>query len=276
MFIVPMMLLAGCETKNDKNILDAEATIEQLQAEKEELESIVKYKEKKIQEYEAKIEHIEKYEETAVEIINRIEEHATDLIPEIDDTEVDERYENIERWVIEALDRFKMYEDILLGLPDEIIIEQTIDFWTYKIEVLEYENGNVISNTFPGDGNIEVSETDIRVKINDMVQQTPHPFLPPTGGTTGSNPRLVLQNRIDELIMQQSRLDLSKHVEVINAEVDHFYRSGSGDINTAHWVIKFKDDFADGDEIHLEITEELQERIGFDANRLTIKINTNN
>ncbi len=276
LLVASAVFLSSCEANNEENQHDEEATIEQLKTEKEELESKIEDKKETINEYEEKLEQSKQFEEEPMEIINRIEDHATDLIPEIEDTEVDERVDDIGSWIIASLDRYKMYEDILLDLPDEIIIEQTMDFWTYKIEVLEYENRHVIDSTeFPDDGNIEVSETDIRVRLNDMVQQTPHPFVP-VGGGVGKTPQQALKNRIDQLIMQEARLDLSEHVEVINAEVDHFYRAGSCDINSASWVIEFKDDFADGDEIHLEITEELQEKVGFDTNQLTVMINAKN
>jgi len=274
LLIVLTVFLSSCASNNEEKKHDEEATIEGLKSENEELVSIIENKKKTIKEYEDKLAQTKQLEEESGEIINRIDDHTTDLIPEIDEIEVDERFDDIGSWVIAALDRYKMYEDILLGLPDEMIIEQTLDFWKYIIKVVEYENGSVKDHTeFPADGDIEVSETDIRVRLNDVVKQSPYPFVPPTGGTIDKKPRIVLQNRIDELIMQEARLDLSEHVEVLNAEVEHFYRAGSCNINAASWLIEFKDDFADGDEIYLEITEELQKLAGFDTNRLTIMIN---
>lgn len=269
--------LSGCEANYEENQHDEEAALEQLKAEKKELEGIIENKKKTIQDYEDKLDKSKKLESESMEIISRIEDHATDLIPEIDETEVGERFDDIGSWVLAALDRYKMYEEILLELPDEIIIEQTMDFWTYKIVVLEYENRNLIESTeFPADGNIEVSETDIRVRLNDVVKQSPYPFVPPTGGTIEKKPRIVLQNRIDELIMQEARLDLSEHVEVLNAKVEHFYRAGSCNVNAASWVIEFNDEFVDGDEINIEISEALREKMVFNTNSLTIMINAEN
>ncbi len=193
----------------------------------------------------------------------------TRILPDLEEKDRDE-LENPGALFQYLMRRYSLYKEILENLPEEIIVELAEKWWEYELVTVEQRESEVVRSDFPADGVIEVSDPGFCVMMNDRPASEVGGLPPPPSDSVP--PPLSFRRDIDDLILEEARMDLSEHIEVQKMPADDYYigRLGSCSIADASWFLRFAESLSPGDEVHLKISEDYRRELDLSTNHLTV------